>query len=235
MSAVLSELRIDALRVAAGAMRQGILYDLLGRTQHQDMRDVTVSQFMHRYHVDARQARRVAALAHELFTQFTHGDPHADDTAPQYLAWAAKLHEIGITVAYSGYHRHSAYILQNAEMPGFSNMEQAQLATLVLTHRRSLRKAFPQGADAVDWRMVMALRLAALMYRSRIDIARPAIRASADARSVQLDIDREWLAGNPLTVTALEGEMAEWALTGYALDVRTLREAQSIEAAEQAA
>ena len=235
MSAVLSELRIDSLRVASGAMRQGILYDLLGRTQHHDMRDVTVSQFMHRYQVDARQARRVAALALELLTQFTQGDPHADDTAPQYLAWAAKLHEIGITVAYSGYHRHSAYILQNAEMPGFSNMEQAQLATLVLTHRRSLRKAFPQGTGVVDWRMVMALRLAALIYRSRVDIARPLIRANANARAVQLDIDREWLAGNPLTVTALEEEMAEWAVTGYELDVRTLREAQSIEAAEQAA
>jgi exopolyphosphatase / guanosine-5'-triphosphate,3'-diphosphate pyrophosphatase len=235
MSAVLSELRIDSLRVASGAMRQGILYDLLGRTQHHDMRDVTVSQFMRRYQVDARQARRVAALALELLTQFTQGDPHADDTAPQYLAWAAKLHEIGITVAYSGYHRHSAYILQNAEMPGFSNMEQAQLASLVLTHRRSLRKAFPQGTGVVDWRMVMALRLAALIYRSRVDIARPLIRANADARAVQLDIDREWLAGNPLTVTALEEEMTEWAVTGYELDVRTLREAQSIEAAEQAA
>ena len=138
-------------------------------------------------------------------------------------------------MAYSGYHRHSAYILQNAEMPGFSNMEQAQLATLVLTHRRSLRKAFPQGTGVVDWRMVMALRLAALIYRSRVDIARPLIRANANARAVQLDIDREWLAGNPLTVTALEEEMAEWAVTGYELDVRTLREAQSIEAAEQAA
>ena len=225
MSAVLSELKIKSMRVAGGAMRQGILYDLLGRTQHHDMRDVTVSQFMQRYHVDLRQARRVAALALDLFALFTQGDENADDTAPQYLAWAAKLHEIGISVAYSGYHRHSAYIVQNADMPGFSKMEQERLSTLLLAHRRTLRKVFTQGDDAIDWRMVMALRLAALILRSRADIARPPIAAKTGNRTLRLDIDREWLAGNPLSVTALEEEVEEWNATDYRLDIRTLREA----------
>ena len=235
MSAVLSELGIESMRVAGGAMRQGILYDLLGRTQHHDMRDVTISQFMQRYHVDSRQARRVAALALDLFAMFTAGDENPDDTAPQYLAWAAKLHEIGISVAYSGYHRHSAYIAQNADMPGFSKMEQDRLSTLVLTHRRALRKVFVRGAEEVDWRMVMALRLAALIYRSRSDIACPPISAKIGNRTVRLDIDREWLAGNPLTVTALEEEMVEWEVTGYKLDVRTLRETEPGSESQQAA
>ena len=201
MSAVLSGLGIESLGVAGGAMRQGILYDLLGRTQHHDMRDMTVSQFMQRYHVDSRQARRVAALALDLFALFTQADENPDDTAPQYLAWAAKLHEIGITVAYSGYHRHSAYIVQNADMPGFSKMEQAQLSMLLLGHRRTLRKLFVGDEVTVDWRMVMALRLAALMLRSRADIEQPPITAKAGNRTLRLDIDREWLARNPLTVT----------------------------------
>lgn len=235
MSAVLSELGIPSMGVASGAMRQGILYDLLGRTQHHDMRDVTVSQFMQRYHVDSAQARRVAALALDLFALFVEGDESADDTAPQYLAWAAKLHEIGISVAYSGYHRHSAYIVQNADMPGFSRMEQEQLSTLVLAHRRSLRKVFVRGAESVDWRMVMALRLSAIFCRSRADITRPPITARANGRGLRLDIDREWLAGNPLTVTALEEEMVEWDVTGYRLDVRTLREAEAGSEAQQAA
>ena len=227
MSAVLSGLGIESLGVAGGAMRQGILYDLLGRTQHHDMRDMTVSQFMQRYHVDSRQARRVAALALDLFALFTQADENPDDTAPQYLAWAAKLHEIGITVAYSGYHRHSAYIVQNADMPGFSKMEQAQLSMLLLGHRRTLRKLFVGDEVTVDWRMVMALRLAALMLRSRADIEQPPITAKAGNRTLRLDIDREWLARNPLTVTALEEEVEEWNATQYRLDIRTLREAET--------
>jgi exopolyphosphatase/guanosine-5'-triphosphate,3'-diphosphate pyrophosphatase len=227
MSAVLSELGIESLCVAGGAMRQGILYDLLGRTQHHDMRDVTVTQFMHRYHVDSQQARRVAALALDLFARFTQLDENPDDTAPQFLQWAANLHEIGISVAYSGYHKHSAYIIANADMPGFSKMEQQPLSTLVLAHRRSLRKVFESVAEAIDWRMVMALRLAALIYRSRADIPRPPIGAKVGNRTLRLDIDREWLAGNPLTVTALEEEVEEWNATEYKLDIRTLREPDS--------
>ena len=123
MLAVLSELGIESMVVAEGSMRQGILYDLLGRVQHHDMRDVTVSQFMQRYHVDSKQARRVANLALALFQRFTAGVEDVNEAAPHYLAWAAKLHEIGISVAYSGYHKHSAYIVQNADMPGFSKME----------------------------------------------------------------------------------------------------------------
>jgi exopolyphosphatase/guanosine-5'-triphosphate,3'-diphosphate pyrophosphatase len=190
---------------------------------------------MQRYHVDSGQARRVAALALDLFAQFTADDKEPDDTAPQYLAWAAKLHEIGISVAYSGYHRHSAYIVQNADMPGFSKMEQEQLSTLVLTHRRSLRKVFERGAENADWRMVMALRLAAIIFRSRTDISKPGITAKVGARTLRLDIDRAWLAGNPLTVTALEEEVQEWEVTGYKLDVRTLRELDEGGESQQAA
>src|SRR6185369_11442213 len=155
MSAALSELGIESMVVASGSMRQGILYDLLGRFQHHDMRDITVSQFMQRYHVDSKQTRRVANLALSLYRRFTAGDETYDDAAPHYIAWAAKLHEIGISVAYSGYHKHSAYIVENADMPGFSKMEQWRLATLVLAHRRSLKRIFTHDVEIVDWRMVM--------------------------------------------------------------------------------
>jgi len=229
MSAALSELGIEAMVVASGSMRQGILYDLLGRVQHHDMRDVTVSQFMQRYHVDSKQARRVAHLALALYRRFTAdaGDEAGDEAAPHYIAWAAKLHEIGISVAYSGYHKHSAYIAQNADMPGFSKMEQWRLSTLVLAHRRSLKKIFTRDVEIVDWRMVMALRLAALIYRSRADIALPEIGAKAHGRTLRLDIDRNWLANNPLTVTALQDEIEEWDAAGFKLDIKSLRELES--------
>jgi exopolyphosphatase/guanosine-5'-triphosphate,3'-diphosphate pyrophosphatase len=224
MNAALSELGIESMVVASGSMRQGILYDLLGRVQHHDMRDVTVSQFMQRYHVDSKQARRVASLALALYRRFTVDADDSDEAAPHYISWAAKLHEIGISVAYSGYHKHSAYIAQNADMPGFSKMEQWRLSTLVLAHRRSLKKIFTRDVEIVDWRMVMALRLAALIYRSRADIALPEIGAKAHGRSLRLDIDRDWLANNPLTVTALQDEIEEWDAAGFKLDIKSLRE-----------
>jgi exopolyphosphatase/guanosine-5'-triphosphate,3'-diphosphate pyrophosphatase len=208
-------------------MRQGILYDLLGRFQHHDMRDVTVSQFMQRYHVDSRQARRVANLALSLYRQFTADAEVSDDAAPHYIAWAAKLHEIGISVAYSGYHKHSAYIVQNADMPGFSKIEQWRLATLVLAHRRTLKKIFTNDVEIVDWRMVMGLRLAALMYRSRTDITLPDIDARVIGSTLRLVINREWLAANPLTVTALQEEIEEWAAAGFKLDIKALRDLEA--------
>ncbi len=227
MSAALSELGIESMTVAAGSMRQGILYDMLGRFQHNDMRDVTVSQFMQRYHVDSRQARRVANLALALYRSYGDDEQQADDEAPHYLSWAAKLHEIGISVAYSGYHKHSAYIVQNADMPGFSKLEQSRLSALVLAHRRSLKTMFTRDAEMVDWRMVMALRLAALIYRSRADIELPQIDAHVEGRSLRMGIDREWLARNPLTVTALHEEIKEWDAAGFKLDIKSLRELDS--------
>jgi exopolyphosphatase/guanosine-5'-triphosphate,3'-diphosphate pyrophosphatase len=227
MSAALKELGIESMVVASGSMRQGILYDLLGRFQHHDMRDITVSQFMQRYHVDSKQARRVASLALTLYRRFTAGAETDDDAAPHYIAWAAKLHEIGISVAYSGYHKHSAYIVRNADMPGFSKMEQWRLATLVLAHRRTLKKIFTHDVEIVDWRMVMGLRLAALIYRSRADIPLPQIEAKVHGRTLRLSMDREWLASNPLTVTALHEEIEEWEAAGFKLDIKSLRELEA--------
>ncbi|HEV7801194.1 MAG TPA: exopolyphosphatase, partial [Burkholderiales bacterium] len=225
LMAVLSELKIGEMTVATGAMREGVLYDLLGRVHHHDMRDVTVAQFMQRYHVDASQARRVGALAQSLWKQFANED-EPDDTIATHLGWAAKLHEIGISVAYSGYHKHSAYILEKADMPGFSRNEQMQLSLLVLAHRRSLKKIFPVIDQAVDWRSVLALRLAALFYRGRADLRLPLIQAKAQGYKLRVMLDAEWLARNPLTATALREESKEWEKIGFELRIPGLEDAE---------
>jgi exopolyphosphatase/guanosine-5'-triphosphate,3'-diphosphate pyrophosphatase len=225
--AVLSELGIREMTAATGAMREGLLYDLLGRVHHKDMRDVTVSQFMHRYHVDASQARRVCKLAQSLYAKLTANEREQDDEASARLAWAAKLHEIGISVAYSGYHKHSAYILEKADMPGFSRDEQLQLALLVLAHRRSLRKVLGQLEGVVDWRSVLALRLAALLYRGRADITLPSIEMKANGSRFQLQLANGWLARNPLTATALREEIQEWEKVGYDLRVPGLDQVET--------
>ncbi len=203
MSAVLAELEIARMTVATGALREGILYDLLGRFHASDLRETTVEEFMRRYHVDGAQAERVSKLAREFLKQL---DPESDEL---HLIWAAKLHEIGISVAHSGYHKHSAYIIQNADMPGFSRGDQERLALLVLGHRGSLKK-LPEPISDDVWKMLMALRLAALVYRSRRELKLPAFTLAVRKNSVELRIDEAWLDEHPLTAAALESERNEW-------------------------
>src|SRR3954462_447255 len=124
MSAVFDELRLKEMTVASGALRDGVLWDLLGRVHHRDIREVTVEQFAKRYHVDAMQAARVGAFAERLRREL--GQPALDPLA-EFLAWASRLHEIGISIAQGAYHKHSAYILAYAHMPGFSRQEQGWL------------------------------------------------------------------------------------------------------------
>jgi exopolyphosphatase/guanosine-5'-triphosphate,3'-diphosphate pyrophosphatase len=236
VSAAFAELKIDRMILANGAMRQGILYDMLGRFHHRDMRDTTVAQFMKRYHVDVEQAARVERLALELLRQFS-GDLRADPRYPLHLlAWAARLHEIGLTVAHSGYHKHSAYILTYADMPGFSKMEQAHLSLLVLAHRGTMEKMKGQITNSLDLAMVMALRLAVLFYRSRADTQLPALEAHCDGRAFALRLDPAWVQASPLTAAALKEEAREWKKLGVALDVHALDETEvevELMAAEQ--
>ncbi len=232
LNAVFSELDIDAMAVADSAMRQGVLYDLLGRVHHKDMRDVTVAQFMQRYHVDALQARRVGTLAFNLYRKLAAESGEPDEDVARGISWAAKLHEIGISVALSGYHKHSAYIIGHADMPGFSRDEQARSAHWDQAHRRSLKKVAKKvDEDGADWDMVFSLRLAALLCRSRADIALPSLQARRQGRKFRLALDTAWLARNPLTVTALHDEIREWDDVGYEVKVPGLEEPAGIDLA----
>jgi len=222
MAAIFAELKVPHMTPAEGAMRQGILYDMLGRFHHHDMRDTTVAQFMTRYHVDVGQSQRVDSMALALFRQFAGDLEAGDEHLPQLLSWAAKLHEIGLSVAHSGYHKHSAYILGHADMPGFSKMEQYRLSNLVLAHRGSLDKMRGLLEDEVDVALVVALRLAALFYRSRSDAPLPAIETHCKGSNYKLLLDVAWLKDNPLTAAALREETREWRKLGVDLEVQSL-------------
>jgi exopolyphosphatase/guanosine-5'-triphosphate,3'-diphosphate pyrophosphatase len=191
-----------------GALREGVLYDLLGRFHDHDMRDVTVAQFMRRYHVDMRQAKRVAQLSENLAQQFL--DEQTDSDVFQPLMQAAQLHEIGISVAHSGYHKHTAYILANADMPGFTKKEQALLSLLTLAHRGRLEKMRNQLTTPELFAQAMALRFAVLFYRNRKDITLPDMRGQFKGNKFNLTLPADWLAQNPLTETALQEEARQW-------------------------
>jgi len=223
MSAAMNELAIPKIGQAMGALRQGVLYDLLGRFHRQDMREVTVQEFMQRYRVDAVQARRVQVLAVALGRQLLDQAGDAEDREDQLrtLSWAALLHEVGISVAHSGYHKHSAYILGNADMPGFSKKEQGLLSLLALSHRGSLAKINDLVAAPEDYARLFALRLAALLHRSRSALTLPHLSMQMRDHQCVLNIESVWLQHNPLTETALQDEVKEWAALGFALVVET--------------
>jgi exopolyphosphatase/guanosine-5'-triphosphate,3'-diphosphate pyrophosphatase len=219
MLAVFAELGLESMEVSEAALRQGVLYDLLGRVQHHDMREVTTRQFMRRYHVDAAQAERVGALAAQLLAELGGRSREADLAT---LAWAARLHEIGLSIAHAAHHKHSAYILTNADMPGFSRDEQARLARIVLAHRGKLAKIDGLPARSPDWALVFCLRVATLVYRSRVDIELPRIGCKATDSGFQLALPAGWLDAHPLSAAALEAEAEEWRNVGLKFDVRTL-------------
>jgi exopolyphosphatase/guanosine-5'-triphosphate,3'-diphosphate pyrophosphatase len=218
MSAIFEELGIERMTYADGALRLGVLYDLLGRFHHHDMRDSTVGQFRHRYQVEADQAERVEATALSALTQLAEGAPAEIDI--QFLSWATRLHEIGISVAHNAYHKHGAYILTYADMPGFSKKDQARLAMLVLGHRGKLEKLGALPAVDSAWRLIFCLRLAVLLHRTRDDRALPAWRAKLTAGGFLVELPAEWLAANPWTTAALGEEANVWKQTGRSYVVK---------------
>jgi exopolyphosphatase/guanosine-5'-triphosphate,3'-diphosphate pyrophosphatase len=211
MAAAVSELGIGRIDPVGGALRLGVLYDLLGRATDEDARAATVERFVARYGVDRVRALRVGAYAAGLFRRAV---ATPDRALAKLVEWAGMLHEIGMSISHAGFHKHGAYILENADMPGFSAGEQGRLALLVLGCRGGLAKM----ANAVDDRelraAVLALRLAVLVHHARSAVAVPQIRLQV-ARSIRFGISRRWLAAHPLTDYLLAKERAQWAGIGY--------------------
>ena len=222
MAGTFAELGIEQMQVVETAMREGVLYDLLGRFHKQDMRDVTVEEFMRRYHIDAPQAARVARVAQKLLRAANDNTEYgeSDGRASRYLNWAARLHEIGLSISHSGYHRHSGYILENADMPGFSRADQARLALLVRAQRGALNK-IPNFVDDVrqlvtqgETYQIWLLRQAVILCRSRSEPRLNGMTVLHSPKQYRLHFPKGWLAGRPLTQKALEEEAGHWQGVG---------------------
>src|SRR5687767_13790077 len=222
MIAAFDALGLESMKVSEGALRHGVLYDLLGRVQHRDMREATVAQFMRRYRIDPAQADRVKHLAVTIYDALKPQSEKEDDPDRVMLEWAARLAETGLSIAHAGYHKHSAYVLSNADMPGFSRMEQARLARLVLAHRGKLGKVQDAGFEGEDWKLVLALRIASLILRSRSDARLPFLRVAADTGGFAIDLPQSWLDENPLSADALEADAKHWKAVGMKLEVNGL-------------
>ena len=218
MLAVFDELGIEEMGVTDAALRTGVLYDLLGRSQHVDMRYVTVEQFMQRYAVDREQATRVGKLAGEFLAQLPKPDVENRSDNIALLQWAANLHEIGLSISHNGYHKHSAYIAGNADMPGFSKNDQARLAALLIGHAGKLGK-LASNSSFNDWRMLFCLRLAQVLCRGRNDNDLPKVKVSEHGGSYLVSLSKEWANEHPLTEFSLQKEAAEWERVGRSYEL----------------
>jgi exopolyphosphatase/guanosine-5'-triphosphate,3'-diphosphate pyrophosphatase len=224
LAEVFAGLNLKEMRMAEGAMREGLLYDMVGRYTDEDARDRTVRGMQQRYHVDFAQAERVEATALNFLEQTRdtwklQGDPPANLA----LKWASRLHEIGLDVSHSGYHRHGAYLLENADMQGFSREEQRLLARTVGGHRRKLdlegmeELVPPWDRNAVY--LVIILRLAVLLHRGRSPAALPPITLTPGSRAMELRFPARWLNDHPLTSADLQQEVDYLRAAGFRLRV----------------
>jgi exopolyphosphatase/guanosine-5'-triphosphate,3'-diphosphate pyrophosphatase len=219
--AVFKSLDLESMDLSPGALREGVLYDLIGRIRHQDVRDRAIRRFIERFRVDVAQAERVEKTALRFLEDAGAPDGLDVESARSLLAWAAWLHEIGLVVSYPGYHKHGAYLVANSDLPGFSRDDQALLASLVRGHRRKLRAEIfadlPPGRLEAARRLCVLLRLAVLFHRSRGGRRAEEPALEWKDSSVRLAFPAGWSEKHPLTRADLEQEARFLADAGITL------------------
>ena len=205
-----TSLPIERMEYSDGALREGLLYEFEERLQHHDIRERTALALSTHYRIDKRQATRVESSVLSLFDALSGPWEMPEEPYRAILGWAARLHEIGLAINYSGIHKHSAYILQNTDLPGFNQDDQALLAALVRFHRKGLKlselPALPNHDEQTVLRCIRILRLAVAAHHRRQDnlLAEWNVQAAGDQLVVTLPLD--WCDENKLLMQNLEKE-----------------------------
>ncbi|MBN3564629.1 exopolyphosphatase [Aliamphritea spongicola] len=223
LSAAFESLGIKEMHYSAGALREGLLYDMTGRLHHEDVRERSINALMNRYHVDQEHALRVEQTALIALTQVRNDWKLQDTEYQNMLSWAARSYETGLTIAHSQYHKHSAYLVLNSDLPGFSQQEQLQLATLIRNHRRKFNDAefslLPKREISATRKLCVLLRIAIVLHRSRSKERLPAFTITVSENTVSLSFPDNWLSYHPLTRADLEQEAAYLATAGTLLNI----------------
>ena len=219
---LLEVLRVDRLKVSDGALREGLLYDHIGRLQHEDARERSVYALARRFNIDEAQAARVANTAASLLQQGAQPWLLESPLVSKLMEWAARLHEIGLDISHDGFQRHGAYIAENADLPGFPRSEQAVLAFVIASQRGSIDMQTLQQL-ASSWRdtalrIAIIHRLAVLLNRSRSTRELPEITLDVSGESLKLGFPSGWLTANPLTIADLNREKKYLADIEYNLE-----------------
>lgn len=218
LAAVFETLGIEEMRPARGALRVGVLHDLLGRRERKDLRDASVARMQARLGVDRAQAQRVSALTAQFHSALS---ANTSDEAANHLRWAALLHEVGFAISHNDYHKHSAYLLQHSDMAGFSTSDQERVATLVLAQRGNLKKVAPAIEDRESAAGILSLRLAVILAHARRAVELPEWSLKF-GKTIELGLAGDWLLNHPLTQYLLDEEAAHWERVGLTLSLRPL-------------
>ncbi|AKS42398.1 Ppx/GppA phosphatase family protein [Wenzhouxiangella marina] len=225
LESVIETLGIEQVSVSPYALREGLLQDLYGRLTHQDPRDATIRAMEARYQIDHDQAARVtdwtAAAFEQLCANWALRPIHGD-----MLHWISRLHEIGLAVAHDGHQRHTAYILEHADMPGFSRQEQQFMAVIASQQRRGIQESefdrLPGRLQQPARRLTALLRLAVTVCRSRTESAFGDFSLTAEGSELRLGLDPAWLSARPLIRHDLETEAEELERIGIELRLSDL-------------
>ena len=213
--AIMETLDVRELHVTEGALREGVLYDLLGRSQHNDIRETSVQDLITRFHIDAKHGQRVTETALDLLGQVKGAWSVHDREEQNLLRWAALLHEIGMDISHSKYHRHGEYLLQHLDLNGFSQSEQRRLAILVRAHRRRFPLELFEENAALS-KLASLLRLATVLRRNRSEEV-PPYRLYVNDSGLELKLPRPWLRAHRLTLMDLQQEVAFMRSAPYQL------------------
>ncbi len=226
LNAIFNAFDVEHMTISDGALREGILYDLVGRDENNDSRTESVETFAQRFVMDHDQSERVIQTAMQLFDQTKDEwlKEQEQEDARKHLEWAARLHEVGLCIAHSQYNKHGAYMVGQADLMGFSRQDQKLLAALIQLHRRSLQMdlfdEIDSGNKKIGKRLVIILRLAALLNRSRADTPPPLPDISVDKKTIQLRFEENWLQDHALTQSDLEAEISYLEKAGYQLIIQ---------------
>ncbi|WP_024548622.1 exopolyphosphatase [Siccibacter turicensis] len=223
---VFDALAIRELRLSDGALREGVLYEMEGRFRHQDIRIRTAQSLADQYHIDRDQAHRVLETTAQIYTQWEEQNPKlAHPQLAALLKWAAMLHEVGLGINHSGLHRHSAYILQHSDLPGFNQEQQMLIATLVRCHRKAVKlddlPRFTLFKKKQFLPLIQLLRLGVLLNNQRQATSTPpTLTLTTDDNHWTLRFPHNWFSQNALALLDLEREQQYWdAVTGWKLKI----------------
>jgi exopolyphosphatase / guanosine-5'-triphosphate,3'-diphosphate pyrophosphatase len=207
---VFKSLGIESMEVASGALREGLLHDFLDRADHRDIRQKTVKTFIKKFNADQTQSDRIIQTIEHILSFTAIKWKITSNEATRLIKFAVQLHEIGLSIAHSQYHRHGAYLAQHADMAGFSQQAQHFISILIRSHRRKipplLFKQLPKRyrRDAIYG--CVLIRLAKLLHRNRSDNHLPEIVYKPAKKALTLHFPEGWLKQHPLTLTDLETE-----------------------------
>ena len=227
LNAVFKALKLKQMIASDGALREGLMLDIVGRIKHEDIRETSVMHLANRYDVRPDHAMNVISSCKHLCAELDGVWSICDENHWLLLSWAAQLHEMGLAISHSGYHKHGAYLVLNSDMPGFSMQEQQFLSLLIRYHRQKLLldklESFTPKYRKKILRLIVILRIAAILNRSVPEYQTPDYTVEAKKQSLTLRFPEHWFDDNPLTIADLESEVDYLCAIGLKLEIKHLK------------